>query len=320
MLTRYCCYLALWLLPLLVPLQAAEIPAVTPHDRWVSLDLFTSRYGFILTTETEKELVLANRAATLTLHPRLRLAILNGTRFYLNAPLTANQGIWHLALADVQSTLLPLLISSRFVTVPRKPVVVLDPGHGGKDQGATGAREVQEKRVVLDVAKRTQRKLAAQGITALLTRNRDVYLSLNQRTAYAAKRQATVFVSIHANASANTSAQGVETFVLPMPGFHATGGNSSSTNAVPGNDFDQQNLILAYQLQQSLLQHSGGQDRGVRRARYQVLVHAPCPAALVEFAFISNPQEEEKMLRPEYRQSVADGIAQGITRYLTIGN
>jgi N-acetylmuramoyl-L-alanine amidase len=246
-----------------------------------------------------------------------REATINGTQVWLHYPVLAYRGRPAIAEADVRKTLAPLLTPQRFLARRSAAVVVLDPGHGGEDAGAIGRRNVQEKRVVLDIANRVRVHLANAGMKVYLTRETDRFIPLAERSAKAARWGAHIFVSIHLNASATRMASGVETYVLAAPGCPPTAAAGSGGNypAFGGNVFDEASVMLGYHLQRALLQKTGGEDRGLRRSRFMVLRNAPCPAALVECGFVSNPREEELMLSAAHREKIALGITQGILNY-----
>ena len=157
-----------------------------------------------------------------------------------------------------------------------------------------------------------------RGLTVYLTREDDRFLTLSERTEIAARRKADVFVSLHAD-SAGKTAQGAGTFVLSLPeeySTHGYGHGSASTSSYPGNRFDMANQALGTRIQQKLVRSTGQKDRGVKRARFKVLRDAPCPAALVEMAFITNPKEERFVLTQSGQDKIARGIADGIAAYL----
>jgi len=198
-------------------------------------------------------------------------------------------------------------------------VVVLDPGHGGKDRGARGRRGVEEKRVVLDVAKRTRVHLANAGLKVYLTRDGDRSLTLDERCRKAARWGGDLFVSIHLNSSTTAGATGVETYALTAPGYSPTNGkpNKRSTKTHhPGHRFAEGNTILSYHLHKNLLDRTGSSDRGLRRAGFYVLKNAPCPATLIEMGFVSNKAEEERILKADYRENLAQAVTRGILDYV----
>jgi N-acetylmuramoyl-L-alanine amidase len=215
--------------------------------------------------------------------------------------------------------------------------VVLDPGHGGHDPGATGPSGLREKDVTLDVAHRAAPVLARElGISTLLTRDGDEYVSLEERTARANGFGADVFVSIHCNASESGAARGVQTFVLDTTSDEiamrvaARENNASIAQAGPEvarmlrdlrmADLGSRSSHLAELIQRSALsslsdRFPGATDQGVKTAGFYVLVGAQMPAVLFETSFISNPAEEQRLASPDYRQRLADSIVNAIKAY-----
>lgn len=251
--------------------------------------------------------------------PNTRKAWLNGMAIWLQHAPRSFGRYWALHEKDVESLLDPVLRQNDALTGCGHRIVVLDPGHGGHDPGAIGSRRVEEKRVVLDVAKRARRYLANAGVRTYLTRDMDRFISLSERNFKAAKWNADVFVSIHINASATKSASGVETFVMTSPRCASTNARKQGPNGVgssKGNRFDGPNAVLGYYLQKNLLRDTRRPDRGLRRARFQVLKDATCPAALVELGFVSNEEEQRLFLQSSYRQKLAEALAKGILEYM----
>ena len=212
----------------------------------------------------------------------------------------------------------PVLRQGRLPSKTPVRTVVLDPGHGGSDRGTSGATG-REKELTLDLAKRVQRLLEAAGVKVVLTRQTDDNVSLDERVAITERRHADLFVSLHFNSGG--SAQGIETYCVPPAGavstanafrrFFGGGGDDRCTS----NQFDEKNVWLAHCVQRQLLNITGANDRGIRRARYVVIRDASCPAILVESGFLSNPVEEQRLLSAEYRDKLAKGITDGILDY-----
>jgi N-acetylmuramoyl-L-alanine amidase len=214
--------------------------------------------------------------------------------------------------------------------------VVLDPGHGGNDPGATGAGGLREKDVTLDIAHRAAPVLARElGISTLLTRDKDDYVSLEERTARANAFGAELFVSIHCNASESSAAHGVQTFVLDTTSDDIAGRVAARENASSAQAGTEVSKLLA-QLKLAelgtrsthlaeLLQRTavaslsdkfpGVSDQGVKTAGFYVLVGAQMPAVLFETSFISNASEEARLGSGEYRQRLADAIVNAIKAY-----
>lgn len=218
---------------------------------------------------------------------------------------------------DYLATLSPVLWGAP--AGPRRPLrIVIDPGHGGKDPGKQNAQlKVDEKTMTLDVAKRLALLLRQGGREVLLTRETDVFVELKDRCVFANRAKADLFISIHFNADRTAQANGTETFCLTPAGQYSTNdaGNRGATAAEPGNRQDAHNVLLAYEVQRQLVRGLGGADRGVRRARFAVLTDLQCPGALVETAFLSNPDEARKVAAEPFRQSIAQNLAAAIATY-----
>ena len=153
------------------------------------------------------------------------------------------------------------------------------------------------------------------GYRVHLTRSRDSYVPLPERGLIQRRHGSDIFVSIHVNAAAGKELQGIEVFALTPAGAASTSGGAPSHNIFSGNLLDANNLLLAYQIQSSLLRRTGAVDRGVKRARFAVLRDISVPGVLVEVGFVSNPREERLLLDPGYREKIARGIAEGIIVY-----
>lgn len=222
----------------------------------------------------------------------------------------------------------------------RDILVVIDPGHGGKDPGATGARGSHEKHIVLSISKALQKEINQQPhMQAILTRHSDYYLSLRQRLRFARKHKADVFIAIHADAYRGRAAQGASVFMLSQRGATSeaarwlaerenrsalVGGlnlgargsqlrsvlidlSQTSTNAL--------SMKLASAILQSLDSITQLHHSRVERAGFVVLKSPDIPSILVETGFLSNQQEEAKLRTPVYQQKVAQAIWQGLKRY-----
>lgn len=213
--------------------------------------------------------------------------------------------------------------------------IVLDPGHGGWDPGAIGQGGLHEKDVTLDVARRVAPVLAREGLTVLLTREDDRYVTLEERTARANAFGADLFVSVHCNAAENRVRHGVETYVLDttkdeIASRIAARENATSQAATAEIGSILASLRLADQANRSthlaeLLQRAAMvslrdpyrdvHDGGVHTAGFYVLVGARMPAILFETSYISNPAEETRLGTDDYKQRLADAIANAIRAY-----
>jgi N-acetylmuramoyl-L-alanine amidase len=285
---------------------------------YVPLSHIAQYYGMKSSAPAKDRVRLQNKWHTLEFETDSRRCWINGILVWLNHPVRKIGWQWALQNPDFQKTIDPSVRPYAFLKNAGAKVVVLDPGHGGKDKGAVSPRKVYEKLVVMDVAKRIRNHLQARGLTVRFTRDDDRTLTLAQRTQKAKQLGADLFVSLHAD-SASKTAEGAGTFVLSLPNCYSTHGygkGAPSSTAHIGNKHDIANQALAFRIQQNLIKSTGQTDRGVKRARFQVLRDAPCPAALVELAFITNPKEERMVIDPNGREKLARGVANGIAAYL----
>jgi N-acetylmuramoyl-L-alanine amidase len=233
-------------------------------------------------------------------------------------------------------------------TAIAKRRIVIDPGHGGHDPGAVGLGGLYEKDVVLDIALKLKEILLSNPLNeVILTRETDVFLSLEERTAIANKKNADLFVSIHANASPRRKAKGVETYLLNWADDEEAMRVAARENAISLNkmkainrqmqsdvldiiksDLMRQNkrdesIKLAHYIQKSIVStlnnnHADTFDLGIKQALFYVLFGARMPSVLVEVSFISNPEEERLLSSDSYRMQIAEAIAEGLNKYITL--
>ena len=210
--------------------------------------------------------------------------------------------------------------------------IVIDPGHGGKDPGAVGKGNLHEKAVVLSISEKLREALVQKGYTVLMTRRTNEFIQLRERTAFATRHKADLFVSIHANGSHNAKAHGIETFYLDVNSSDsAAEALAMRENADSGYSIQELETLLkgiiqqsksgdsrrlATQIQNALVKTTGAVDRGVKHARFVVLIGTNVPAVLVETGFISNATEGQKLATAGYQQKVATAIAEGIEAFL----
>ncbi|OLC30578.1 MAG: hypothetical protein AUH31_04375 [Armatimonadetes bacterium 13_1_40CM_64_14] len=173
--------------------------------------------------------------------------------------------------------------------------VALDAGHGGRDPGAIGPTGLREAEVVLDVAQRVRDLLSQDGVRVLMVRDSDATVELDDRTRMAREGGATVFVSIHANASTRAAVNGTETYYLTP-----------------------QSLALAQMIQDELAAVLGIPSRGIRTANFIVLRDNDVPSVLVETAYISHADDEAHLRDQEFRQEIAEAVHRAIMRFLAV--
>ena len=210
--------------------------------------------------------------------------------------------------------------------------IVIDPGHGGKDPGALGSGNLQEKDIVLSISHKLREVLTAKGYTVLMTRDTNRFIPLKKRTEFATQHKADLFLSIHANASESTRANGIETYYLDVTSTDkasekiAARENSDSGYSIQELETLLEGLIresksedskrLARHVQDTLVQNTGAVDRGVKHARFVVLIGTKVPAILIETGFVSNPVEGRKLATSAYQYKIATAIAQGVDKFL----
>jgi N-acetylmuramoyl-L-alanine amidase len=221
---------------------------------------------------------------------------------------------------------------------PKGPVIVIDPGHGGKDPGAVSHDGLlKEKEVTLRIATTVRKLLEARirNSTVALTRDSDIFLAVQERTAFANSLNADLFVSIHCNAAEDASSRGIETYYLSKASSSRAMASAARENGISPDrmsDIDAtlldllvaskkvESVKLAESVHSSLIRAISGtapsrRDRGVKRAPFYVLLGAKMPAILIECGFI-NGRETENLKKDSFLGTMAGGIAEGVVEYL----
>ncbi len=224
----------------------------------------------------------------------------------------------------------------------RIQTVVIDPGHGGIESGAKGRFGNLEKDITLAISLKLKALIEKNmGFEVVLTRDRDVDVSLENRSATANNHKAGLFISIHANGAVQKKAAGSETFFLSLNAtdeetrrlaYLENNGNDLQTHIDPSTDDDLMMILwdmaqtayvkessrLAEFVQIELDSMLGLRNRGIKQAPFKILRGVACPAILVEAAFISNPDEEQKLASDAYQNRVAEAIYRGLARFLKL--
>lgn len=195
-------------------------------------------------------------------------------------------------------------------------VVVLDPGHGGRDSGAM-CGGVLEKDLTLDVARRVDRLLNSEGVATLMTRVGDSYVSLADRAAFANRVRQCIFVSIHFNEDNQPVATGVETYYAA----HQITAGSLLASWLPflwrplSDSPNPESQNLAGLIQASLVARTRSVDRGTQARQFFVIANVTSPAVLIEGGFLTNKEDISKLATEDYRDQIAAAVADGILRY-----
>ncbi len=187
------------------------------------------------------------------------------------------------------------------VSVPQhaKPLVILDAGHGGTDEGAK-IHFFMEKRLTLMTTLLLRKYLNEMGYRVIMTRSKDVFIPLHRRVSIANKTHAALFVSVHFNSSPSPDAHGIEIF------YHS------------GSDYKkaQQSRQLGSSILGELISHTHALSRGVKNGNFHVIRETTMPAVLVEGGFMTNTEERSNLRDKKYLDQIAKGVALGIDKYL----
>jgi N-acetylmuramoyl-L-alanine amidase len=237
---------------------------------------------------------------------------INGVRFFTHFPIL-HQGEESLISAmDIAKIVEPVLRPSRIPKAEKIETVILDPGHGGMDQGTAGPWGT-EKDFALDVALRAREDLSRAGFKVAMTRSTDIAVSLEGRIEFANRFPHAVFVSIHFNSGGGGT--GVESYLLAPEGVPSNASGEQHAPAIDtqpneGNAHDGLNVALAAAVHASLLSRVSAFDRGVRHARFKVLRDIHVPAMLLEAGFLTNALESQRIGTTQYRHELGAAIAQ----------
>ncbi|MGP8238279.1 MAG: N-acetylmuramoyl-L-alanine amidase family protein, partial [Limisphaerales bacterium] len=251
--------------------------------------------------------------ARLNLEVDSRKLEINGVTVLLSLPVVNRGGVALLSAADVRTTLDPLLFPKK--TAKRVKTICLDPGHGGKDTGKAVGGDYEKKYTLL-LARATAEMLRREGFKVVLTREADEAVELPERPLRAEREGADLFVSLHYDAG-EPGVRGLEVFCLTPAGLASSneGGGQSGQPSETGNEQDERNVLLAFELQKSVTRGLRLEDRGMKRARFEVLREARQPAVLIEGGFLSNPADAKNIFDGNFRQRMAQAIVSGILAY-----
>jgi N-acetylmuramoyl-L-alanine amidase len=282
-------------------------------EDWARANNFSVKYS-----STSPVVQVTNRWARLRFETDSRKAEIDGITVHLSNPIAKRSGTAFITALDLQTAVQPVLFPAKNAASKRVRTICLDPGHGGKDTGFVVGRQ-QEKISTLRLAQEVRDRLAEAGLNVILTRNSDSTLDIYDRPDIARRKGADMLVSLHFNSggTGGGEAHGSEVYCMTPVGASSTNarGEGAGTGAYPGNKFNDQSLLLAYQIQKRLGRDLDVEDRGVRRARFVVLKETTMPAVLIEGGYLSHPTEGRKIADPVYLRQLAGAIADGILAY-----
>ncbi|HEX4350061.1 MAG TPA: N-acetylmuramoyl-L-alanine amidase [Verrucomicrobiae bacterium] len=286
---------------------------------YIALTAWARANGFGgYTLNSGQEFVLTNKISRLVFNQDSADSTINGVHVRLSFPV-AKGGF--LSQLDADKTVRPLIYPPK-PSVKKAATICLDPGHGGKDTGYRVGRFFPhyEKTYTLELALELRKQLQQAGFNVILTRDKDVYPELSARPDIANRRGADLFVSLHFNSFPPdpASVQGPETYCITPIGAASSNdaeGEGAGAGACPANRIEDKSLLLAYQVQHSLVRGLGVTDRSVRRARFEVLRTAEMPAILIEGGYMSHPVEGKKIFDAGWRKQMAAAVVRAIVNY-----
>ena len=312
------CFAAVNPLASAAPAAGWEVAKIDGRD-YVSVDSLKRFYNFTKLTRSGKSVTLENSKVEMKLTVGGSICLMNGIKFVFCHPVSSHNGSTYVSRMDLAKLIDPVLRPKFIKNAGDFRTVILDPGHGGKDPGATNSLGT-EAAYNLKVAQRVKAQLQAQGFKVVMTRDSNYYLTLQERVNLAnAVRDNAVFVSIHFNSGGRSAARGIETFTLSPPGVahYGRGFVPADNQQRAGNQHDSANIALATSVHGSILRRlqSHTFDRGIKRARFSVLSGVRHPAILLEGGFMTHAYEARLIANETYQNQLATGIVEAIAKY-----
>lgn len=281
---------------------------------YVSDENVAKFYGFDRFAKQDADRIFKHPSLIMTWKIGSESIYVNNIKFNLSFPVIENGGMAMISTVDLAKLVDPVVRPSYI----RKPIVfntvVIDAGHGAHDTGAKGPFG-REKDYALDMALRLEKELQARGFKTKLTRRDDVFLTLGQRVEIANREKDAIFISMHFNSSGAQNANGIETYALAPQGTSSTDGSSPWNSLLTGNVRDAENIALATAVHAHVISELKPVDRGIKRARFNVLRGINKPAILFEGGFVTNPAEAKLINDPEHRQRIAVAVADAVVRF-----
>ena len=251
---------------------------------------------------------------------------MNGVYFVLSHSILQRGGRYLISRTDLVKLVDPVLRPAHIKNAKPFDTVVIDAGHGGRDSGSLGLFGVHEKYYALKVARMVRDMLQKRGYKVVMTRDRDVFISLDNRVKIANRYPSAICISIHFN-SAQRQANGIETFTVSPVGVPhmGRGVRAKDFRMVPGNIADSASIALATAVHSRTVRFLNGKDgmpnnfrvadRGIKRARFNMLAGIRIPAILLEGGFISNREEARKVHQSAYQQTIAIAVVEAVKVY-----
>lgn len=287
--------------------EPATAQAPAQEVRYLPLEQLRSFYK-LMPRQSDRQGVrtVSNAGTVLELGPGMRELSIGGYRWQLSHPLK-DDGAGDLLISEIDMVKLidPVLRPSYIAERRLVRTVVIDPGHGGYDTGASGSY-VHEADFTMQLAHELQQLLTKRGYAVVLTHEQNRHLSDQQRIECANGADAAIFISLHLNCG-RSDIQGIETYTA-APG-------SPGAQQLPAHQHDAANAALAFAVHSSLVATTGAQDRACRRAQYSLLNSIKCPAIMVLAGYATHKDEGSKLATPEYRTQLAEAITEGVCTF-----
>lgn len=292
-------------------------------ESYVTLTNTKDFYGFTAMKRTGDKITLdkihlhGNKTQLLFINGQQDMWI-NGVKFLLSFPIrqVGNQYLLH--TIDLAKLIDPVMRPHNISRGDHFDTVIIDPGHGGHDPGTVSRHGNGDEKVhTLSLANILAKQLRNRGFKVIMTRNKDTFLSLQQRVDFANQYTNSIFISLHFNAGGGGRAQGIETFSLAPKGVahYGQGLKESDFLEKVGNNNDAANIALATTVHTTITKNTGRRDRGVRRARYSVLTGVRHPAVLIEGGFLASREEGALIASQDYQERLAFSIAEAVVKY-----
>ena len=304
------------------PAKAWDVAQIEGRE-YVSIDSIKRFYGFTNLARSGINVVLDNKKIQMKLKVGGNECLMNNVKFVLSHPVSKVGEKVYLSRTDLGKLIDPVLRPNFIHTTGDFRTIILDPGHGGKDPGATNPYGT-EANYNLKLANQVKKGLESRGFKVLMTRSSNQFLSLQERVNFAnAVKDSAIYISIHFN-SGGPAARGVETFTLSPPGVSHYGREfrADDNQSRAGNRNDSANIALATSVHGSILQRLGKNtlDRGIKRARFSVLTGVRHPSILLEGGFMSHPHEARLLENQAYQTALSEGIIDAVRKYrLAVG-
>lgn len=312
--------LVVWVVGAIQPAGAASAWDIRKHngEEYVSLENIKQFYKFSKLSRSGSHLTLENPKVVLNLTVGSAECTMNRVKFVFSRPVVDIGSQPYVSRTDLTKLIDPVLRPNFIKNAGAFRTVVLDPGHGGKDPGATNPYGT-EAGYNLKLAGQVRAELMKRGYKVVMTRTNDKYLSLQERVNLAnAVREDAVFISLHFN-SGGRAARGIETFTLSPPGVAHYGRGVVAADGYQrtGNQHDSANVALATATHGMVVRGLGTNtfDRGIKRARFTVLSGVRHPAILLEGGFMSHSYEARLIHKPEYQAALAKAVAAALDKY-----